>query len=125
MTDNDKETKSPIEIAMDMQHKDLALKVVELQSEHDAIFKENEKLREKLVRAFDVINSDIGARKKVKIMAGSVFTEEDLDEKTIVQLDEILDHISKVKKPFTPIADQGTGDAEPTLDGLFAPWKKK
>ena len=124
MTDDNNGTKSPIEIAMEMQHKDLALKVVELQEEADTIKAENVDLRKKLVKAVDVISSDIGARKKADIMSKSVYTAEDLDAKNIIELDEILDHISKVKKPFKPIADQSKGETEPTMDGIFAPWKK-
>ena len=126
MTDDPNGTKNPLEVAMEMQHKDLALKVVALEEENTTIRTENDSLRKMLVKAKDVIESDIAARKKVQIMDKSIFTVEDLDGKNIIELDAILEHISKAKKPFKPIADESDNKtANPTLDGLFAPWKNK
>jgi len=111
--------------AVKTQLASLTLKTAELEKALDEVTLERDALKKQTVELASVIENDLKADLKLRIIAKSDFSEKDLETKTVQELQQIDEILSTSKKggdaTYKPIrvGTASASDARMTVGSLF------
>jgi hypothetical protein len=108
----------------DMKLKDLVILAEEQEEQLTKKDEEISTLKAELGKVNGVLADDLKARKTKQIMDVSIYTIEDLDGKTVEELDDIISTLRCAKRVAKPVTDMPSNTPQtPNLD-LFGTWRK-
>jgi hypothetical protein len=130
MTEKPKEKETAIDSTVKVQLASLTLDNARFQKENTQLIEENKLLKKQNVELASVIENDLKADLKLKIMAKSDFKEADLEPLKVEQLQQIDETLSKSKggdsisyKPIRTGGDSSLGRT--TVGNLYGKTRKE